>query len=177
MRKYFLLVWIKPFQARSCLPLSELVVLQVNSTDAENQTGKSKYSSSCSFAKYFHLQFDPHISACHAFYICSLMQRGRLQGEPDLWIHQLGNLQLHMCSRLLWWQMWRYWTLGPGWRSLQAAGQVESRPGYLKRSSAIPQEFGALPWKRLLWWWIIVIIKTDTASPSLLREPVAWCWE
>lgn len=55
---------------------------------------------------------------------------------------------------------------------LQAAEQVaSSRLGYLKRSCAIPQEFGALPWKRLLWWWIIVIIKTDTASPSLLREP------
>lgn len=64
-----------------------------------------------------------------------------------------------------------------GRRLLQAAGQVESRLGYLKRSCAIPQEFGALPWKRLLWWWIIVIIKTDTASPSLLQEPVAWCCE
>lgn len=67
--------------------------------------------------------------------------------------------------------------LAPADCSLQAAGQVESRLGYLKRSCAIPQEFGALPWKRLLWWWIIVIIKTDTASPSLLREPVAWCCE
>lgn len=166
-----------PFKACSCLPLSELVVLQVNSTEAENQTGKSKSSHSSSSAKYLHLQFVSHTPHCHAFYTYSVVWGGRLQEEPDLWIHQLGSLQLHMCSRLLRRQVWRYFTLRPGWCSLQAAGQVESRLGYLKRSCAIPQEFGALPWKRLLWWWIIVIIKTDTASPSLLREPVAWCCE
>ncbi len=53
------------FKACSCLPLSELVVLQVNSTEAENQTGKSKYS--YSFAKCSHIRFDSYTAACHAF--------------------------------------------------------------------------------------------------------------
>lgn len=56
-----------PLKACSCLPLSELVVLQVNSTEAENQTGKSKSSYSSSSAKYLHLQFVSHTPRCHAF--------------------------------------------------------------------------------------------------------------
>lgn len=41
----FIVIWMnQPFKSPSNLPLSELVTLQVNSTEAENQTGKSKYS-------------------------------------------------------------------------------------------------------------------------------------
>lgn len=121
--------WTKPFKVCSHLPVSELLVLQVNSTEAENQTGKSKFCFSSSFARNVNMVFHSHTSACRAFpyaFPCSLVWRGRLQEEPDLWIHQHGSLQLHVCFRLLRWQVWRY----TGLCSRQAAGQVEGQTGF-----------------------------------------------
>lgn len=55
------------FKARFFLPLPELLVLQDNSTEAENQTGKSKYIYSDSFAYCFHIKFDIYTAVCCAF--------------------------------------------------------------------------------------------------------------
>lgn len=88
-------------------PLSELLPLQVNPTEAENQTGKTQLKLWQNVLSYY-----SHHSVSR-FFISSLVWRAGLQEEPDLWIHQLGNLQLHVCSRLLRWQLWRYCAAGP----------------------------------------------------------------
>lgn len=161
--------WTKPFKACSDLPVLELLALQVNSTEAENQTGKSRHGSS--FAKDFHVQFDSHVR------FSILLFHAGLCDEEDCKNNQICEYSSTGTSNC---------TCASGFYGVKCEGTVHQhvaggRAGrgadwvFLKRRRTIPQEFGAVPWKRLLWRWIIVIIKTDTASPSLLQDPAAWC--
>lgn len=144
----------KPFKTRSCLPLSELV-LEVNSTEAENQTGKSKYS----------LQLKPNISTRRliltpqpvtVFFFWFFFPYAAPCEDEDckkqqICEHTSSGISNCTCAAGFYGDKCEgIVRLAPADCSLQAAGQVESRLGYLKRSCAIPQEFGALPWKRLL---------------------------
>lgn len=178
MRKCFLLLfaWINPsnslhmFLSQNwwCFRLIQL----------RQKTKQVKASKTKALPKFFTYSFQiltPHPAMLFHLQPCvkrKIARGTRFVNTPAPELTTVHALQASMVTSVKVLYAW------PGWRLLQAAGQVESRLGYLKRSCAIPQEFGALPWKRLLlWWWIIVIIKTDTASPSLLREPVAWCCE
>lgn len=64
----FIVIWMnQTFKARSFLRLSEVVMLQDNSTEVENQTGKSMYSYSLKLCQFFffNMQFDSYTTTCH----------------------------------------------------------------------------------------------------------------
>lgn len=51
---YYYVIWMnQTCKTCSCFPLAELVVPQVNSTEAENQTGKSRHSYRKNVARFF----------------------------------------------------------------------------------------------------------------------------
>lgn len=102
----------------------------LRSIQLRQKTKQVKASTAYSSSQIFpHAVWFLHLSLSLCFFfffsIRSPVWRRRLQEAADLWTHQLGNLQLHMCCGLLRWQVWRYCTPGPGW--LLAAGSWAGR--------------------------------------------------
>lgn len=110
--------------------------------------------------------------------MCSLVWRGRLREAPDLWIHQRGNLQLYMCSRLLWWQVWRYCTLtlaAGRWAGREQTGVFKEELCYPTGiwSSALEEAAVMMDYCNYQNWHSLAQFTTGT-SRLMLRLMVLW---
>lgn len=131
--------WTKAFKACSDLPLLELLVLQVNSSEAENQTGKSKYSyiELCQrFSQtvwFSHLGL-PCFSLCFSTQPCvtrrKTARRTRFVNIPARESPTARVLQAFTVTSVK--------VLNTGRRSPQAAGQVEGQTGVFKEELCYP---------------------------------------